>query len=37
MDNQITQIRIGFSNIVIFRNIIKTKVNKKIIKIFGSL
>ncbi|ASJ20815.1 AAA+ family ATPase [Brachyspira hampsonii] len=32
MDNQITQIRIGFSNIVIFRNIIKTKVIKKLLK-----
>ena len=32
MDNKITQIRIGFSNIVIFRNIIKTKVIKKLLK-----
>lgn len=32
MDNQIIKIRIGFSNIVIFRNIIKTKVIKKLLK-----
>uniref|UniRef100_UPI0026F331E2 DUF815 domain-containing protein n=1 Tax=Brachyspira innocens TaxID=13264 RepID=UPI0026F331E2 len=32
MDNKITQIKIGFSNIVIFRNIIKTKVIKKLLK-----
>ncbi|PTY40959.1 DUF815 domain-containing protein [Brachyspira hampsonii] len=32
MDNKIIQIRIGFSNIVIFRNIIKTKVIKKLLK-----
>ncbi|WP_300755499.1 DUF815 domain-containing protein [uncultured Brachyspira sp.] len=32
MNNKITQIRIGFSNIVIFRNIIKTKVIKKLLK-----
>ncbi|PCG18805.1 DUF815 domain-containing protein [Brachyspira sp. G79] len=32
MNNKITQIKIGFSNIVIFRNIIKTKVIKKLLK-----
>ena len=32
MDNKITQIKIGLSNIVIFRNIIKTKVIKKLLK-----
>ena len=32
MNNKITKIRIGFSNLVIFRDILKTKVIKKLIK-----
>ena len=32
MNEQVTKIRLGLSNIVIFRDILKTKVIKKLIK-----